>query len=69
MSEARIPGVKARHAVITDACRKVNGEREAIDKALSRLRNEYLGLVRFWDKGSGVQFHLVLTVESPGKES
>lgn len=66
MSEAKIPGIKALHAVITDACRQGRGEEGAIDEALARLRDQYLGLAKFWSDKGGVQFHLVLTVDKSG---
>lgn len=68
MSE--VPGIKAKHTVITDNCRKVHGgSLEAFDEAVRRVRKEYDTLTRdFHPRGKGVQFHLVLTVEFPPKD-
>lgn len=62
---AEIPGLKARHAIIKDACRTSRGNEGAIDEALARLKEEYLSCVDGWEIGKGAQFHLVLTVEKP----
>lgn len=56
-----IPGLKAKHAIITPACRK-RGDDVAIAEATARM------LVAFWDiagvpANEGANFHLVLTVE------
>lgn len=65
MSEARIPGQLALHLVVSDACREGRGEQGAIDEAVERLRREYAHLLTGWPAGSGVRFHIALTVERP----
>ncbi len=63
MSEAKIPGIKAKHAIISDACREV-GDAEAFGDAMCILLKEYDRLVKGpWPRGKGAKFHLVLTVE------
>lgn len=65
---AQIPGVPAKHAIITDTCRTGRGEDGAIDEALKRLRDEYLNCARGWPVGKGVKFHIALIVERPTAE-
>lgn len=60
-----IPGLKAKHAIITPACRQ-RGDDVAIADATARM------LVAFWDVAGApankdAQFHLVLTVEREPK--
>lgn len=59
-----VPGIKAQHAIITDECRAGRGEEGAIDEALARIRAEYLLCVPPWRGTRGVNFHVVLTVDS-----
>ncbi len=60
---ADIPGIKARHAIVTPGCRVGKGL-GALDEALERLRKEYLGLVNI-PANSEADFHFVLTVNRP----
>lgn len=60
-----IPGAKAAHAVISDNCRDAHGDEGAFDEAVRRLREEYLTCLNGWKGTPGVQFHLVLNIESP----
>ena len=61
----RVRGLKALHAIITDACRQGRGNEGAIDEALRRIRQEYLACVAAWPLNRGVKFNVVLTVEAP----
>ncbi len=64
-----IPGVKARHAIISDACRE-KGDAQAFEEAVEVLRIEYRHMVqKFWPKGDGAKFHLALSVESGQRDS
>jgi hypothetical protein len=54
-----IPGIKARHAIITPACRARRTDGGAFDEACRRLRQEYESIERTDD----CTIHLVLTVE------
>lgn len=63
MSETKIPGIKAKHAIVTPICRANRGE-GALDEALARLRRAYEDLVGL-EANAGANFHLVLTVERP----
>jgi hypothetical protein len=65
MDEMNIPGVAAKHAIITDECRQNRGDAGAVEEALRRLREEYDNVARGWPVGSGGRFHLVLVVERP----
>ncbi len=69
MSETRIPGIKAQHAIITDQCRVNKGDEAAIDEALGRLHHEYMQPATVpANMGKGVNFHVVLTVERPPRD-
>ncbi len=67
MMETKIPGIKAKHAIISDACRK-KGDVMAFDEVSDRLFAEYIKLARgAWKPGQDAKFHFVLTVEYPIK--
>jgi len=67
MKSTAIPGLCARHCIITDNCRRVQGgDERAIDEALRRVREMMVQVVTCWPKGEGHQFHLVFTVERSG---
>jgi hypothetical protein len=55
-----LPGIKAKHAVITPTCR-LRGDEVVIDEALARLRSEFLAIVPHWPAETS-EFHVVLTV-------
>ncbi|KKK82963.1 hypothetical protein LCGC14_2798170, partial [marine sediment metagenome] len=66
MSTTKIDGVSALHCVITDACHKHHGSPGlALDVAVRRLRDEFDRCVEGWGETEGVDYHLVLTVDSP----
>jgi hypothetical protein len=65
MSVSSVPGLKAKHAYITDVCRRNRGDVGAIDEALARLRKEAEHLMLGWSPGAGAIFHFVLTIERP----
>ena len=65
MSASSIPGMKAEHAIITDACRENRGDEGAFDEAVRRLREQYIACVAGWKDRPGVKFHVALTVEPP----
>lgn len=62
-----LPGIKARHMIVSDACREGKGDQEALDEALKLLGQEYSALLRCWPVGKNARFHFVLTVEYPRK--
>lgn len=55
--------LKAKHAVVGDACRANRGDAAAIDEAVARVRTEALRLAERWPAGQGVKLHFVLTIE------
>jgi hypothetical protein len=63
MSETRVPGISAQHAIVSDACRTNRGDEGAIDEALARLRAEAMACMPGWSQ-RGARFHFVLTVEA-----
>ena len=66
----KIPGITARHAIITPNCRTVprphlntDPQMAAFDEAVNRLREEYQVICSVrGDKWNG---HLVLSIEGP----
>ena len=63
MKETKIPGSKAHHSIISDNCRNIHGDRDAIIKALEELKEVYYQTCVNFGKESGVQLHVILTVE------
>lgn len=59
--ETKIPGLKAKHAIITPECRVNRGDTGAIHEALSRVLDEYKAILKA--RSDKPTFHLVLTVE------
>jgi len=62
---SKLPGVKARHAIISDNCRQLHGTVKAFDIASEQLRESYLAITTKRDD-PGVKYHLVLTVQNVG---
>jgi hypothetical protein len=62
-----LPGVKAKHAIISSVCRANRGDAGAADEAVDRLRVELGRLMEAWDPERGATFHLVLTVDRAGR--
>lgn len=60
-----VPGVSARHTVITDTCRTNRGDLGAWEEAVARLRAAYVQALPAWPVGTEVEFHLALTVCTP----
>ena len=56
-----VPGIAAKHAVITPTCRGNRTVAGAFDEAAARVKQEYL--VCQTDGNAKANFHLVLTVE------
>ncbi len=63
MSETVVPGIAAKHVVITPVCLKNHGVIGAFDEAARRLLDEYLACQT--EGNAKASFHLVLTVERP----
>jgi len=62
-----LPGVKAKHAVISSVCRKAHGDEGAVDEALARLRAELLTCMKGWPLEKAATFHVVATVDRAGR--
>ena len=62
-----VPGMKAKHAIITPECRAGRGEDGAFDEAVHRLKLEYNECVAV-DANLNVSYHLILTVGRPEEE-
>lgn len=57
-----LPGMIAKHAIVTDVCRTNKTDAGATAEALERLRAEAIATFPF-HVGKGVKFHFVLLVE------
>jgi len=64
MSETIIPGLAAKHAIVTPECRFNRTVVGALEEALERLECEYLICTRLPDN-KGATYHFVLTIERP----
>jgi len=62
MSETTIPGICAKHAIITPDCRRGRGDESAAIEAMERVSDELFKLMEEWPE-DGARFHIVLTVE------
>lgn len=69
--KTNIPGIKAKHALITPNCRTVDRPQydpdprmAAFDEAAARLREEYRAICEARGDGD-YRFHVVLTLEMP----
>ena len=60
-----ISGAPAKHAIITDECRRNKGDTAVIEEALQRLRDEWAHIAKGWPIGAGGRFHVVMAVEQP----
>ncbi len=59
-----VPGINARHAIITAECRRARNNIGAFEEAVDRLRQEYLHcLAGILIDDTDTKFHLVLSVE------
>lgn len=67
----KIPGIKAKHAIITPNCRTVDrGDdpvMDAFDEAVGRLREEYRVICAMRDDGFNA--HVVLTIEGEREQA
>lgn len=64
----RIPGIKAKHCLITDNCRKMRGDGGAFNHAVNILRVKYDALLEVRGGEAGVEYNLILSVEKRDKE-
>lgn len=62
-----VPGINAKHRIITDSCR-ARGKGVAIEEALDSLRKEFQKLETTWPEGHGHQIHVVISIEINEKE-
>lgn len=59
-----IPGMTAKHCIITDNCRVVQGGDEgAIDEALKRIRESMMQCIPNWPRDVGHKFHVLFTID------
>ena len=68
MASTTFLGLKAEHAIITDTCRANKGDMVAFNEAIERLRESYSILLKNWEKDVGVQYHLALIIQRPGRD-
>ena len=62
-----LPGVKAKHVMISTACREGRGDNGAAVEATAVLHAELIELLKRWPREKGASFHLVLTVDRTGR--
>jgi len=66
VSTTTIDGASAIHCVITDACHEHHGGKgSSFQEAVDRVRRQYFQCLEGWGETEGVDYHLVLTVDSP----
>lgn len=65
MAETRIPGIAAKHCIITETCRANRGDEGAFEEAVARIRDAYhLNLAGRRARGVALpRYRLVLVVE------
>jgi hypothetical protein len=68
MSETKIPGLAAKHAIVTPVCRQNKTYIGALDEAVERLRQEYISCTQVLENQDAI-YHFVLTVERPDIEA
>ena len=61
---ASVPGITAKHAIVTPTCRADHGQGEAFEEAARLLKEEYNTILAS-PENSDVEFHVVLTVVRP----
>lgn len=67
MRETKIPGKKAKHAIITNECRDgEKGPLGAFEEGMIRLQDEYMEIVA-GREGTRYNAHLVLVIEPLGE--
>jgi len=62
LHQSLVPGITAKHAIVTPTCRASRGVEGAFDEAVKRLREEYI-ICAGLECNATANFHLVLTVE------
>ncbi len=68
LSKTYIPGIKAKHKIVTPDCVKLHGGSKAMTIALGELEVEYHQL-KWADANKDAKWHAVLTVERPQEDS
>ena len=58
----QVPGLKAKHKIVTLKCRDLHGKLGAFTRAVDETWREYMDLT-LEEVNHGADFHLVLTVE------
>jgi hypothetical protein len=67
--QTTIPGIRAKHAVISNTCRETHGNLGALEEAFRRVREEYLGILMNRGSEKGLNFHVVLTLEDEKRKA
>lgn len=62
-----LPGLKAKHAIISTACREGRGDSGAAEVAIGCIHRELTTLLENWPKEKGASFHVVVTVDRNGR--
>ena len=62
---AHIPGMVAKHKIVTPECQRTHGDSVAAQMALDELKREYEACNTKDNRAAGAEFHFVLTVDRP----
>ena len=60
-----IPGIVAKHKIVTPGCQRMHGITDAAMIALDELKREYEACNTRDNRDAGAEFHFVLTVDRP----
>lgn len=62
-----IPGIAAKHCIITDRCRIMRTTEGAIDEALRQIKEVYMDILDNRGHEKNVNYRIVLMVDPPAK--
>ena len=62
MSNTKLPGIKAKHFIVSDECCEARQENGALEFVLSGIADEFHKLRETW-KGKGAKIHIAMTIE------
>lgn len=63
--KVHMPGSMARHAIISDECRRGHGSIEAFNVAVGQLREAYVRATAGYPIGKDIKLHVMLSIERP----
>lgn len=60
-----IPGITAKHCIITDKCRTMRTTEGAIDEALRQIKESYMDILKIRELEKDINYRVVLLVDTP----